>query len=167
MLYALKKNECMTGLADIEYNSFGRPFIPGCVDFNISHAGHLVICGISDSGPVGVDIEYHQPVELTDFANCFSHAEWNSIQHSNGSISRFYEYWTAKEAILKANGCGLTDNLTDLEVNNRTEVLFEGVVWYLHKVAIFADYSCSVACLHPHIAIEVFPVEVLRHFLSV
>jgi 4'-phosphopantetheinyl transferase len=98
---------------DIHFSFTGnkKPYIEG-VHFNISHSGRFTIIAISPK-PVGIDIEYIN--EKFDFAPllniCFKEAELNNIHN----IVDFYTLWTRKEAVLKASGEGLIDNLHDIE----------------------------------------------------
>lgn len=112
----------------------GRPALadyPG-LSFNVSHAGDHALIAVSRNRVVGVDIEHIHP-----------HTDWQSLvemvcsprqreqlhvkPETNGAESdtaemsadkqreRFFQCWTAKEAILKALGIGLIDHLASID----------------------------------------------------
>lgn len=92
-----------------------KPYVED-IHFNISHSGRFTIITISPM-PVGIDIEYiNKQFDFAPLLNiCFTKSELNNIHN----IVDFYTFWTRKEAILKATGEGLTDNLLDIDcVNN-------------------------------------------------
>ncbi|MGI4749746.1 MAG: 4'-phosphopantetheinyl transferase family protein [Janthinobacterium lividum] len=83
--------------------------------FNVSHSGGWILIAISKN-PVGVDVEQINTSfnyqNLLDFS--FSSIEKNCIQTAAIPINSFYKLWTRKEALLKATGKGLVDDLTQI-----------------------------------------------------
>jgi 4'-phosphopantetheinyl transferase len=79
--------------------------------FNLSHTEGLCIIAVSRDFEVGVDVEkVHELKELSSLARTyFSNDEWAMWSQENdaGKLNGFFDYWCAKEAILKAVGCGL------------------------------------------------------------
>jgi len=141
--YALKENGQSHRLDAIQYTATARPYFPGNRnDFNISHAGKLVVCAIANDNVIGIDIERPIPLAIEDFRRQFSDAEWAHIQRTSDPLRTFYEYWTAKEAVLKASGTGLTDELHLLNP-------FEHNEWQLYTIRDFSPYLCHVASQHP------------------
>jgi 4'-phosphopantetheinyl transferase len=137
--------ESGNSLSDIRYTTRGRPYIQGLGDFNITHSGNLVVCAFAAHGRIGIDIEMHQTLDISDYVRQFSDNEWHHInQHPNPTIL-FYDHWTAKEAILKADGRGLIDDLASLEVSNFNQVVLDNITWYLHRIDQFPSYSCQIA----------------------
>lgn len=64
------------------------------------------------------------------------------------SKSAFYKFWTMKEAIIKADGKGLTIPLNDLNLlNNSNLVKIDQTVWSLQKIHLDEDYVCHMAYL--------------------
>lgn len=146
LAHGLKEHGHPEALHELQYTSFGRPFLGGGLDFNISHSGHVVVCIICPDARVGIDVERVRPLELTDFTNQFSEREWAAIHGADDPVSTFYTYWTRKEAILKADGSGLQVPLTRLEVTGTGPVFLNGEQWYLNEVKLLPDYACHVAC---------------------
>ncbi len=100
-----------------EANEYGRPHIAAPesgnpLHFNLSHTRGLVACGVSWIGPVGVDVENAEraraSVDLA--AHYFSPHELAELQRAPVAerAGRFFDYWTLKEAYLKARGVGLS-----------------------------------------------------------
>lgn len=80
--------------------------------FNISHSAQWVAIAMAPY-PVGVDIERHSGAAAPDLLeSCFTAAERSRIT----SEADFYQAWCAKEAALKAAGCGFSIAPTELEL---------------------------------------------------
>lgn len=80
--------------------------------FNFSHTRNAILCGISYSNNIGVDIENINtaPFEIID--STFHSDEKNYVISSKSPDIAFYEIWTQKEAYMKYKGVGLNDDLT-------------------------------------------------------
>ncbi len=91
-----------------------KPFIQSDVPlyYNVGHAADKILIAISDS-LVGVDVEYmDRELDVTDIAKtCFSPAEQAYVRTSADSVTAFYRLWTRKEALLKATGKGIDDDI--------------------------------------------------------
>lgn len=97
----------------------GKPCIahssPGAdlaIEFNLSHAHNLIACAVTQSLPIGLDVEYTQRKSDTYklAPRYFSQAEVNDLQalpYPQQALS-FYDYWTLKESYIKACGDGLS-----------------------------------------------------------
>ncbi|MFZ6014703.1 MAG: 4'-phosphopantetheinyl transferase family protein, partial [Bacteroidota bacterium] len=86
-------------LDTIQYSAFKRPFFNNGIDFNISHTGKCVVCAISDTVKVGIDIEEITPIDILDFQGQWTGAEWSHITRSDSSHLEFFRCWTKKEAV--------------------------------------------------------------------
>jgi 4'-phosphopantetheinyl transferase len=101
-----------------EIGAHGKPQVSGeaGLQFNLSHCEGAVVCAVSDSVEIGVDIECvdrRVPLELagTHFAAC--EAAWlRSLPAAQRPIG-FLRLWTLKEAYIKATGLGLAQRLDD------------------------------------------------------
>ena len=99
-------------------NGYGRPEIANAdpsarqINFNVSHAHGLVVVAVTRAAAMGVDIEEVRarpaPVELAD--RHFAPREILALQvlPAQRRSDRFYEFWTLKEAYIKARGLGLS-----------------------------------------------------------
>lgn len=99
---------------------FGKPFLEGHpLRFNISDTKDAVAIAVSKEREVGVDIEttsrkvHH--VEVGQ--HYFTPEEIAAIDEAPDGKRRFLEFWTRKEAVLKASGVGIMDDLHLLRVN--------------------------------------------------
>lgn len=106
------------------YNNYGKPLLAGVDDvhFNISHAGEWVVCAVSDA-PVGIDIEWIEPIDLCTAQMYFSTEEYNHLfrQEQEAQLSCFYELWTLKESYMKQSGKGLSIPPGSFSINVRSK----------------------------------------------
>ena len=103
--------------------SVGRkPAIDGNpIFFNVSHSGNLAVCAISRSRPVGIDLELLDPAPL-DATLCrqvFTAQEQQALASCDAETAprRFFEFWTAKEAMMKLTGLGVRLAPRDIELD--------------------------------------------------
>ena len=127
----------------LQYTDFGRPYLPGQADFNISHSGQYVLCALSNTCRVGIDIEQVKPIHLPDFRSQMTDAEWATVIGDTGPLRAFYYYWTRKEAAIKAHGHGLSLPLKEVVIEER-EIIMEGTGWPLHEVELSPGYVCHL-----------------------
>ena len=104
---AVKKERIVSSILKNKYigsyhlNEFGKP-ISEEKYFNISHS-HGYIALVIDTVPVGIDIEKIRPVD-NDLKDYISSPEEKEYIHDDQS---FFEIWTSKESLVKANGKGI------------------------------------------------------------
>jgi 4'-phosphopantetheinyl transferase len=97
----------------------GRPEAvdaPLPLSFNISHSGDWIACAVSAGDPVGVDIEKTGTGrDVMRLARRFFHADeiadLERLEDEAELRQRFYDYWTLKEAAVKARGLPLAPAL--------------------------------------------------------
>ena len=87
--------------------------------FNISHTKGAFAFVVSNNHYVGIDLE--KVSKIIDFTSIietyFSSCEREYILESKAeALDRFFLLWTRKEALLKALGTGIIDNLKQVEV---------------------------------------------------
>lgn len=96
--------------------SFGKPSLTGTfassLSFNLTHADGLAAVAVTREGGIGVDAERISGNSATqsDWRGLFSPHEAAAIEALPPAerAARFLEYWTLKEAWVKAVGGGLT-----------------------------------------------------------
>ncbi|WP_461330676.1 4'-phosphopantetheinyl transferase family protein [Bradyrhizobium liaoningense] len=95
---------------------YGRPFVAAPVSstplhFSLSHADRCVACVVSRHEAVGVDVEAvsRRVAPLSTALRFFAPEEVETLRGlpEPAAIERFFDYWTLKEAYLKARGFGL------------------------------------------------------------
>tara|TARA_R110002050_G_scaffold296272_1_gene456043 strand:- start:1209 stop:1913 length:705 start_codon:yes stop_codon:yes gene_type:complete len=120
-------------------NSFGKPFIKNInFEFNISHSGNMVVCVFSKE-QVGIDIEEIRKMNFEYFDSVFTKVELDEIKNSDGL--KFYELWTAKEAVVKAIGKGLSISISNIKVTE-SYAIYNGIKWFKEKI-IYDNYYCT------------------------
>ena len=79
------------------------------MSFNLSHSGDFAAIAMGVEA-VGVDIEsWRDDLPVADLAeHAFSQDEYSAIRSSTGPFLLFYQMWTAKEAVMKCTGLGMS-----------------------------------------------------------
>jgi 4'-phosphopantetheinyl transferase len=95
-------------------------------------------------GRGGIDIERIRPIQVSDFQSYMTAAEWSAITFPEVSYPKFYDYWTSKESVMKADGRGLYLPLLDIVIQGDQARVYEKV-WFLKKVEIDQNYACHIA----------------------
>ncbi len=126
-------------LEELKYTTFLKPYFDSEIDFNISHSGECVICAISSTNKIGIDVEEIQDVPVFDFENYFSKEEWARIQKADDSLYAFYSLWTQKESFIKAIGTGLHLPLNEVTVNDNI-ITWDDKEWFLHEIKLDQKY---------------------------
>lgn len=140
-------------LAGLERGPWGRPFLAGGPEFNLSHSGDLVLCAVARGVRLGVDIELVAPLELEDLAASFLPREWREITAHPDPLGRFYDFWTAKEAVAKAEGLGLSLPLPEIRLEGGL-ARCRGRVWFLRPLALAPGYRGCLALDRPDVDLE-------------
>jgi len=117
--------EIATDAVGIVTGTYGKPQtspahgIP--LHFNVAHSRSTVLIALSRTGPVGVDVEYLD--RKTDVMEVARHAltaaemdALRAIADGDARRSAFFECWTRKEAVVKADGRGLSLALSSFEI---------------------------------------------------
>lgn len=98
----------------------GPPQSESGLTFNLSHSEDLVVCAVTRTNPIGVDVERVRPIpELTAMTSRFFAPEERSHLDSlpeDDRLTAFFRIWTLKEAYLKAVGVGLSQDPSTVSV---------------------------------------------------
>lgn len=118
----------------------GKPVVHGAdFHFNFSDTKDAVLVGISTERELGVDLEtMHRQVDHDAVADhYFTSREVEALNGAAGSERkrRFLELWTRKEAVLKACGIGLMDDLKELSVLDGVNALRITHPGFMHAAA--------------------------------
>jgi 4'-phosphopantetheinyl transferase len=121
------------------------------IHFNLAHSGDWILIAVSGTA-VGVDLELVNPAFSFDgiLENNFSKEEINFIRGAENPRAAFYFLWTRKEALIKATGRGLHDNLQSItvldgsrEIDQRLLVSSNG--WNINSFAVLENYQGAVS----------------------
>ena len=135
-------------LRDLDYTQYGKPYYKNSdFNFNISHSGKYVVCAGSNQSPIGVDVEEIKPINIEDFREQFHPDELKEIIGSSNPLTSFYQFWTKKESVIKADGKGLSIPLNDLNLLvNSDGVKIDKVDWNIQEIHLEDDCICNIAC---------------------
>ena len=100
---------------------YNKPGLQGdSLFFNISHTKKAFAIAVSSTGALGLDIEdIDRKVDIDSVTGSyFSDKELEfTMESDSGTEERFFMLWTRKEALLKAMGTGIIDDLRQVEVS--------------------------------------------------
>ena len=112
-------------LLRFSYSPSGKPSVVSRCDakeihFNLSHSHGLALYAITRDRDIGIDVELIQPTVAGEpiAEQFFSRGEVTALRAlpPSAQINAFFQYWTRKEAYLKAQGGGLTIPLNSFSV---------------------------------------------------
>jgi 4'-phosphopantetheinyl transferase len=133
------------GLDSVQYDENNRPHIPGSVDFNISHAEGVAICALGKEMRIGVDVERHSIIDLSDYRISMNDQQWAAIAGAEDPPLSFLRLWTKKEAVVKADGRGIRVPLETVYIENGVGII-EDVRWPLFELNVNPSYHAWLAC---------------------
>jgi len=130
----------------------GKPYLtddcnPLNLQFNLSHSENMAIVGISCDRPIGVDLEKLRPMEnsLQLAKRFFCPSEYalltQAIPEERDKL--FFQFWTAKEAYLKATGEGISGGLNQVEIALNPLRFINFSHWYLQSFESNPDDDCN------------------------
>jgi len=117
------------------------------IHFNISHSGEWILVALGRE-EAGVDLEKINPafdfIQLLE--DHFSEVEKSFILSDQDPVSAFYYLWTRKEALTKAWGTGLQENLKSVPVLHGDSPLNQQQQsWKLESFQISPSYPAALA----------------------
>lgn len=95
--------------------------------FNLSHSGNTIVIAMTEGIDLGVDVEElcrDTPTQRLA-RRFFTEEEADAIEHADDTDRNrvFFHCWTAKEAVLKATGSGLTVPVREVQVDPNPDAL--------------------------------------------
>ncbi|MGG6267258.1 4'-phosphopantetheinyl transferase family protein [Leptolyngbya sp. AN03gr2] len=130
-----------------DYGTHGKPFLKdSSIQFNLAHSEHLALLAVSLDRAIGIDIEPIRAVEQLEalVARFFLPSEARTIQ---AQPELFFQYWTCKEAFLKATGTGLS-KLKEVEIDRtqlkKIPVEARSQQWQLQEISINDKFAGAI-----------------------
>ena len=151
-----------TASLQFEYNQYGKPRLPdpqSNLQFNLSHSGDYIACAVTLGSSIGIDVENKQRKNnvMEIAAHYFSKIEMTDLLTYPvcEQPPKFFEYWTLKEAYIKARGLGLAIPLNQfsflLRQKNAISITFGDAIvdsadnWKFFQWSIGAQYHLALA----------------------
>ncbi len=143
------------------YSDMGRPELATSgppLHFNLAHSGDLVLFAITVDGPIGIDVEKADPTR--DWAGIasryFAPAERDFLSQVplGKRLEAFLRLWTAKEAVLKATGLGLSGGLENFSV--LSPAADPSAEWNYFSFIPHPNYWASLAFPFPTLPLRYF-----------
>jgi 4'-phosphopantetheinyl transferase len=144
----------------------GKPYLPNYDIhpgfFNLSNSAGEFLIAIGDT-ELGVDIEYLKPwFAWQDIASRYFGAnELDYIAGSENPVEAFFLLWTRKEALLKATGEGIDDDLLQIPALNGQHALpvnYNNTHWLTASFKAESNSIMSVAYRYP-ISLQLIHLE--------
>jgi 4'-phosphopantetheinyl transferase len=114
----------------LEKGDLGAPMPQGETHWSLSHKAFFA-AAVTAPYPVGIDIEMVKPVKEGLYDRIADEQEWLLASEKN-SVA-FFRFWTAKEAVLKAIGKGMTglDHCRVIKIHDDHQIRlsFNGSPW--------------------------------------
>jgi len=156
----------------IREGAHGKPHLgprglnPASIGFNLSHSGDRFVVALALGMAPGVDIERIRPRrDLHRLAGrFFSRAEQAEVAAASDPHGAFYRVWARKEAVIKADGRGVSIGLDRFDVSAGEPTLLrdarwsgaaphETAHWSLRSLEAGPGYAAALAVRRP--AVEV------------
>ncbi|MEY3220526.1 MAG: hypothetical protein RIT27_1883 [Pseudomonadota bacterium] len=143
-------------LQALQYSALGRPYLKNQPNFNLSHTDHWVVCALTEKGKIGIDLEKIKMLNYQGLLKRFFNAQEQALFQTEKG---FFEGWTRKEAILKAQGCGLRVELKQIDVS-KNPVLLEQPYWFSPVYLPFENSVCHLATNFPDPIFSLQAIEI-------
>ena len=141
--------EHITQGREVFYEEYGKPYLNEGPFFNLSHAGDYACLAVSETSPVGIDIELHRSEDFLSLGKTAFHADEIDFLEKEPTAERFYTIWTLKECYAKMFGTGFSIEPSSFCIlPDNMRLPFEREVFF-KTFHIFEDYSLSVCAAEP------------------
>jgi 4'-phosphopantetheinyl transferase len=146
---------------------------PERLKFNLTHSADLALLAIVDECEVGIDVERLREVkDLEPLAERYFHpTEVRDIMSARNRQVAFFRLWTAKEAVLKAFGSGITERLDHFHVPtsetasgwvdvSRMPSFHQASQCWVTRLSPGEDFEAAIAFLGPERRVRGFVFDV-------
>lgn len=147
-------------LGDLIKTDAGAPLPSRGVHWSLTHKSKWV-AAVAAPHAIGIDLETVRDVDTRIFQRVADEEEWSRIGEPN--LERFFRLWTAKEAVLKAVGCGIAGLgkcKFDTAVNHDTlRLAYERSLWTVTHHWIHRDHLIAVTAEPKTVEWHILPEE--------
>jgi 4'-phosphopantetheinyl transferase len=142
---------------NFSFNKFGKPSLSPAhnkqqLHFNLSHTKNFLSIGFASDFPVGIDIEQMKPLKnhLEIAKRFFSKSEVEQLLSfpADKILDGFYSCWTAKEAVIKLSGEGLSFPLKEFDVELKDLKVGESYKYKIKKSKRLENLAVEVCKLY-------------------
>ncbi len=132
-------------LGPLEKADNGAPLPSNGIHWSLTHKARFT-AAVTAPHPIGIDIEMDRPVSEGLYKRLAEPEEWALAPEVTQSL--FYRYWTAKEAVLKAVGKGLTGlthcRIVEILDDDRMGLRYEKTLWRVTQLRIVERHIVAV-----------------------
>ncbi|USG63124.1 4'-phosphopantetheinyl transferase superfamily protein [Sneathiella marina] len=154
--------------AEVEFTrlAYGKPGLAssghpqGNLAFNLSHTKGQLVASVTLDTEIGVDIEFHNRRTdwkgISDSYFTTEENDWLLNLPEEQGFTAFYDIWTMKEAVMKADGRGLNLPIEEISFDlPSTEIFTPAIVqsvaeppeiWWGRTLDLGQNVSASVVC---------------------
>lgn len=135
----------------------GKPYLVDhpSVFFNLSHAGGVVMCAVSDR-KVGCDVEKIVPGRealANRFFTAGEAAHINAQPTDEQKTALFFRYWTLKESFMKVTGRGMSLSPAAFEIELSADGIriahdVDGETYHAREFSLLDGYHFAVCACH-------------------
>ncbi|SIQ64992.1 4'-phosphopantetheinyl transferase [Chryseobacterium sp. RU37D] len=99
-------------------DSFSKPYFKGLeINFSTSHHENFSVVCATGKNQCGIDSELIKPLDVNIYKDFLHPNEQQFIHQQLNPQTAFYEIWTKKEAVLKASGLGISQDLQSIDAH--------------------------------------------------
>lgn len=141
----------------INHTFWDKPYIEGSFSFSISHSKNLIVVAAGHIKTLGIDVESYKPISVEELSGCFSPAEQDIICQDISPARKIIHYWCCKEAVLKADGRGLSVPMDKVAISTvmNSATLEEAATYTLRELKLHPDYACWLALPHDEVEVRI------------
>ena len=143
----------------------------GNLAFNLSHTKGQLVASVTLDTEIGVDIEFHNPrTDWKEISQSYFTAQENdwllSLPEKQG-FTAFYDIWTMKEAVMKADGRGLGLAIEEISFDLPSSERFTPALvatttdapetWWGRALDLGQNMSAAVVCRNKDAIVQIQP----------
>lgn len=134
-----------TDITQLAIDAHGRPRLPSGPVFSISHSDDFAACAITNTAAatrIGIDIEQPRAIAPERMIRLLSNDEERAVVAQQPT--RFYDYWCAREATVKASGRVGLKRIRQTRLSDGAAWL-DNQRWTLHPLTLAPGLTACLA----------------------